>query len=281
MTNSQPRRPRGVPTRRSRRAAARAERRTVPPPRRTSGPPLGLIATVGAIVAGVALVAVIALSQGLGRGGLTPTATANADPNASLVAPSFTIPGNLGDTPAQLGNPSAPITIEITEDYQCPICGMFSREELPRLVQDFVAPGLARIVVHDVAYLDYTGTESLDAATAAACAGEQGRYWEYHDWLYANQHGERQGAFAGPRLDAIAAAIDLDKPAFDACLSGPTEKGKVKATTNTQLAVTNVTPTFVINGGQPIKGLPQYEQLASYLRSLLPSGATGVPSASG
>ncbi|HEY3523544.1 MAG TPA: thioredoxin domain-containing protein [Candidatus Limnocylindrales bacterium] len=272
-----------TPTRRDRRRAQRkAHAASRPAGTRTTtnsggGPSLALIATAIAVVAGVILIAAAALSQGTTGGG----GSASNDPGTGLVAPTFTVPGDLGDTPGQLGDPNAPIQMEITEDFQCPICGRFTHEELPQLVDDFVRPGLVHLIVHDVAFLDYTGTESLDAATAAACAGAQGRYWEYHDWLYANQHGEREGAFAPDRLRQIAQRIDLDMTTWGSCASAASEKAKVTATTNEQVSRgINSTPTFVINGGQPIPGLPTYAQLSSYLRSLLPSGAAS-PSSSG
>ncbi|HEU4671390.1 MAG TPA: thioredoxin domain-containing protein [Candidatus Limnocylindrales bacterium] len=271
-----------TPTRRERRRAERAARASTQPVRgragasARSGPSLGIIATAVAIVAGLVLIAVVALSQGTPGGGGASNAA-----GGELVAPSFTVPGDLGDTPAQLGDPNAPIQMEVTEDFQCPVCARFTNEQLPRLVDDFVRPGLLHITVHDVAFLDYTGTESIDSATAAACAGEQGRYWEYHDWVYANQRGERQGAFAPDRLRQIAERIDLDLTAYDSCVAGTTEKATITAATNDAISKgINSTPTFVINGGQPIPGLPTYPKLADYLRSLLPSGAAS-PSASG
>ncbi len=270
-----------VQSRRERRRAERAAVRASGQPvrgrttARNGRPSLGLIATAVAVVAGLVVIVAVALSQGAPGTGGSNTA------GGALVAPGFTIPGDLGDTPAQLGDPNAPVKMEITEDFQCPICARFTTEQLPRLVDDFVRPGLLHITVHDVAFLDYTGTESIDAAAAAGCAGEQGRYWEYHDWLYANQHGEREGAFAPDRLRAIAQRIDLDMDAYDACVRAGAERANVTAATNDAVSKgIQATPTFVINGGQPIQGLPTYEQLSGYLRSLLPSGAAS-PSSTG
>jgi protein-disulfide isomerase len=283
MTSSNRNRPAPTPTRRERRRAERAARTGTQPVRgrtttsRRGGPSLGLVATAIAVIAGVIVIAGVALSQrpspSVGPGG-------SEGPNAELVAPSYTVPGDLGDTSGQLGDPNAPIQMEVTEDFQCPICAQFTNQDLPKLVDDFIRPGLLHLVIHDVAFLDYTGTESLDAATSAACAGQQGRYWEYHEWLYANQHGEREGAFSPDRLRQIAQRIGLDMTAWDSCLSAGTEKGKVTAATNDALSRgINSTPTLIINGGQPIPGRPSYQDLSDYLRSLLPSGAS--PSASG
>jgi protein-disulfide isomerase len=277
--------------RRERRRAERARRLQEPRsaatggahagPRGTSssGPSIAVLATIGALVAGVVLIAAIVLLQ---KPATTGGGTAGG-PDASFAAPAEIPPGDLGDTPGSLGNANAPLTMEITEDFQCPICGRFSNEQLGRLIDDFVRPGLLRIVAHDVDFLDRgSSTESLDAAAAAGCAGEQGRYWEYHAWLYANQHGENQGAFSPDRLRAIAGRVELDESSFAACLAGPTERAKVTAATNAALAAgISGTPTFVVNGGQPIPGLPTYDALSSYLRGLLPSGSPASTAAAG
>ncbi|HET7027916.1 MAG TPA: thioredoxin domain-containing protein [Candidatus Limnocylindrales bacterium] len=288
MSSNDRSRPAATTARRERRRAERARRSQEPRstatgrahgPRGTSstGPSLAVLATIGALVAGVVLIAAIVLLQ-------KPAATGGAaagGPDASFAAPAEIPPGDLGDTPGSLGSANAPLTMEITEDFQCPICGQFSNEQLSRLVDDFVRPGLLRIVAHDVDFLDRgSSTESLDAATAAACAGEQGRYWEYHAWLYANQHGENQGAFSPDRLRAIAGRVELDESSFAGCLAGPAERAKVTAATNVALAAgISATPTFVVNGGQPISGLPTYDALSSYLRGLLPSGSPGASAA--
>jgi protein-disulfide isomerase len=273
--------------RRERRLAGRAERRVNERAiarggtrgGSNGGPSIALITTVLAVVAGLAIIAVIALSQGV-----RPGAPAGGSPNPAggLTAPTAVVPADLGDAPFELGSPNAPLTMQVTSDFQCPICDRFATQYLPQLITDFIRPGLLRIQMRDVEFLDRgDSTESLDSATAAACAAEQGRYWEYHDWLFANQEGENQGAFALPRLQAIADRIELDRSAFDACMSASTERSKVTANTNAALAAgISSTPTFVINGGQPIKGLPQYDQFAAYLRSLLPSGAPASPSPS-
>ncbi len=289
MTSNQPSRRRSGSTPPGRRG--RRDRRDRPTPRTTSAgsarPAAGssrsrragssnafpLIATIAAVVGGVILIAAVALSQGHGA------APSGANPGASLVAPSNFIPQDLGDSPNTLGRANAAVTMEITEDYQCPVCGRFARDYLPRLVSEFVQPGLLRIVTHDVRFLDTpNSTESLDAASAAICAGRQGRYWEYHDWLYANQQGENEGAFTRARLDAIADAVELDRASFDACLASDATAQLVTNTTNAAVAAgITATPAFQFNGGQPMEGLPTYDALASTIRSLLPSNA---PSAS-
>ena len=64
----------------------------------------------------------------------------------------------------------------------------------------------------------FLGQESFWAANAARCAGEQGKFWEYHDYLYNSQRGENQGAFSKNNLKSFAGALNLDGGKFNACL---------------------------------------------------------------
>jgi protein-disulfide isomerase len=242
-----------------------------------------VLLTGAALLAGVVVVLVVALGQG-GTGTATPTGAPVTSANPfGLATPAHTTPTNLANG-MDLGSSGAPVTIELYEDYQCPICGQFVNTELWRLVDDFVRPGLVKIVTHDIAILGAggSGDESVAAATAARCANDQGKYWPFHDWIYANQAGENKGGFAADRLAAIATAAGLDATTYQACISAGTERATVLSTTQTALTQGfNQTPTLVINGQKAV-GLPDYNSLATYLRSLLPSGAPSAsPSVSG
>ncbi len=100
------------------------------------------------------------------------------------------------------------MTLEVWTDFQCPICGQFARTVEPALVSTYVTPGTLRIVHHDAAFQGAKSSsaydESVEAAAGARCAADQGAYWPFQDWVFANQNGENKGAFAAPRLTAIA-----------------------------------------------------------------------------
>ncbi|HMJ80510.1 MAG TPA: thioredoxin domain-containing protein [Candidatus Dormibacteraeota bacterium] len=170
----------------------------------------------------------------------------NRPANAQAInAPILTSPPELvsGRT---LGKADAPVTIDVWADFQCPGCGQFTRLVAPQIVDNYVTPGKAKIVYHDYAFL---GQESVDAAVAARCAEQQGKFWAYHDYLFANQSGENQGAFSRDRLLQIAAAVDLDKTAFTSCLDDPATLQAVQAETQQgyQQGITG-TPTIYVNG---------------------------------
>jgi protein-disulfide isomerase len=227
------------------------------------------IVSIGALLAGLALVVAMMVVSSPSAG-LHPSTGSGRPPSVVSInpgSPSTVVPASLVDGQA-LGMPDAPVVMEVYGDFQCPICGQFAREYLPRLVDEFVATGALRIVDRPIAFLG-TGTpdESVDAAVGAVCAARQERYWPFHDLLYANQHGENRGAFARDRLRRIAGSAGLDLSAYDGCVAGSSVSDGVRAATEGAATIgVNSTPTFVVNG-QTLVGLVPYEQLAAMIRA--------------
>ena len=114
-----------------------------------------------------------------------------------------------------MGDPNAPIKIEEFSDYQCPYCGRFYEETEGQIADTYVATGKVYFVYRS--FGNFIGPESKAAAEAAYCAGDQNKYWEYHDILFANLTGENVGAFTDRRLGALAEALSLDMAAFNDC----------------------------------------------------------------
>ena len=126
--------------------------------------------------------------------------------------------------------------------------------------------GKARLVWHDCAWI---GAESRDAANAARCAGDQGKFWEYHDLLYANQAGENAGAFSKDRLKAFGDQLGLEPTAFHACLDSGKYRDAVQADfADVRQKGFNGTPTFVI-GNQRIVGAQPFEVFAAAIDAAL------------
>jgi protein-disulfide isomerase len=117
-----------------------------------------------------------------------------------------------------MGNPNAPIKMEQFSDYQCPFCARYFEETEDQVVEAYVATGKVYYVYRS--FGAFIGPESQAAAEAAYCAGDQNKYWEYHDILFANQIGENVGAYADSRLQAFAEELSLDMDAFNSCFSG-------------------------------------------------------------
>ncbi|MFZ5854671.1 MAG: DsbA family protein [Chloroflexota bacterium] len=147
---------------------------------------------------------------------------------------------------ATVGVAGAPVTIEVWADFQCPYCGLFSHGIEPTILREYAATGAAQVRFRDFAFL---GPESVDAAVGARCAGREGKFWLYHDLLYASQRGENQGAFRRDTLLALAEFAGLAKEAFTACLDDPAVAREVAAETaaGRELGIES-TPTLRIVG---------------------------------
>lgn len=166
-------------------------------------------------------------------------------PGADIVA-AEALPSSIPTDGMTMGSPDAPVQIVEWGDYQCPACGMLARSIEPQLVSEFIAPGKANFEFRNFAFL---GEESQRAAAAAVCADQQGAFWLFHDTLYANQHGENQGAFSDERLRTIAEKLGLDMAAFNACLDDDaTADAVAKSTAAGREQGVNATPWLTING---------------------------------
>lgn len=182
---------------------------------------------------------------------------------------------------ASAGVPTAPVTIEVWADFQCPYCGLFAHGIEPTLLRDYAATGRAVLRFRDYAFL---GQESLNAAVAARCADRQGRFWAYHDLLYASQSGENQGTFAQGNLVRLAAFAGLDTAAFTSCLSDGTVATEVAAETKEGKSLgIESTPTVRIvgpGGTRILKGLTPLKTLTNAVDAVA-SGKTETSGGSG
>ncbi len=185
-------------------------------------------------------------------GGTSPSPAISAAALATMVpivTPAAMTPTDLASG-YSLGKPTAKVTVEAWEDFQCPFCRQFTLQVEPQLVATYVETGKVRFVFRDFAFL---GNESAWAAVAAALAEQQSKFWPYHDYLFANQLGENVGSFTVARLESIADAVGLDRSRFDAGLQA-TAAGALFARIQqaSQAEVTRLgidsTPTIVVNG---------------------------------
>ena len=176
-----------------------------------------------------------------------------------------------------LGDPDAPVTIDVFEDFQCPACKSFTENIETRVIQDLVATGKARYVFHNYSFLDGEGAgnggESDQAANASMCANEQGKFWEMHGILYANLNGENQNAFSDRRLQAMAESIELDMNAFNNCFNANKYKADIQADFDLgQEMGVEGTPTVFVNGtraGEPGR-VASYDEIAQAVNALNP-----------
>lgn len=161
-----------------------------------------------------------------------------------------------------LGDQNAKISIVEYSDFQCPFCGRFQKTVSAPLIEAYVKTGKANFVYKHMAFL---GPESAWSAVASECAADQGKFWEYHDLLFARQNGENQGAFNKDKLIGFGKELGLDPARFDKCVQNDETLDRVRADTQEGQAYgVNSTPTFFING-QPIVGLASFDSLKAIL----------------
>lgn len=198
---------------------------------------------------------------------VAPTATAPALPTPlPSPTPRRVIPARTADGNYFLGPADAPVTLDEYGDFQCPACGEFARTIEPQLRVSYFVKGRVRLVWHDYPWI---GNESYVAAQAARCAGEQGGFWAYHDYLYAHQRGENLGQFATDNLKAFALDIGLDTASFDACLDAGRDLASIREGLTQALdRGVNVTPYFFIND-EPRVGAPPLARFSALLDSAL------------
>ncbi|MDR3572734.1 MAG: thioredoxin domain-containing protein [Anaerolineaceae bacterium] len=152
-----------------------------------------------------------------------------------------------------LGNPNAPVKVEAFEDFQCPFCKAYTQGTEPLVITNYVSTGKVYYTFTPFSFLDdqagNSAQESKTAAAAAYCAMDQGKFWQYHDMIYANQTGENVGDFTQRRLVAFAGKLGLDTNTFQTCLSSGKYTQQVlndKAFASSKGV--NATPYFLVNG---------------------------------
>ncbi len=174
-----------------------------------------------------------------------------------------------------MGDPNAPVKIEEFSDYQCPYCRNFANDTQGQIVEAYVKTGKVYFVYRSMGnwISDNIGqgkTESRDAAEAAYCAGEQNKYWEYHDLLFANWTGEDVGSFTNKRLLAFGEKLSLDMNAFRDCVSG--NKFETRANQDRvdgERYGISGTPSFVINGKLAIEGAQPFAKFQQVIDEAL------------
>ncbi len=144
-----------------------------------------------------------------------------------------------------VGDPNAPIKIEEYSDFQCPFCRIFFENTEEALLENYVADGTVYFVYHS--FGAFIGAESGQAAEAAYCAGDQAKFWEMHDIIFANQTGENVGAYTDRRLVAFAEKLDLNMDEFNTCFDTSKYNDLVEEDMKNGIAAgIQATPSFIM-----------------------------------
>jgi len=167
----------------------------------------------------------------------------------SITAPTVVTPSNIPSSDRTLGLANAPVTIDMYGDFRCSACLEFTVGGTEQsLVQNYIATGKARLVWHDRLIIDEIsgGNSSRDAANAAWCAADQGKFWTMHDWLYANS-SEDASAFTMARLSEIGQDAGLDMAKFQPCLDAGTHDAAITANDKAESSSIDSTPTLYVD----------------------------------
>ncbi len=201
-----------------------------------------------------------------------PRTAVTASPGPSATSPLAGLPSD----GALLGSRGAKVILTYWADFQCPFCARFAADLLPQLAP-LIADGTVSVLHRDFVFL---GPESIDAAIAVRCGGEQGKYWQMHDAVYAGQQGENTGSFAVARLKEMAGAVGLDAAAFAACLDRHDVLVAVLADTAAAVrAGVSSTPTIDLPG-QRLVGAADAATVRAAITSAVARGAASTPAPS-
>jgi protein-disulfide isomerase len=150
---------------------------------------------------------------------------------------------DIGNGPFK-GEAEARVTLVEVSDYQCPFCSRYFRDTYPQLETEYIKTGKVKSVFLDLP-LESIHKSAFGAAKAARCAGDQGRYWEMHDRLFANQK-------ALEPWTPHAEAIGLDVAGFEACVASDKHEAAIRRdVAEVQKIGITGTPAFLIGRTDP------------------------------
>lgn len=193
-------------------------------------------------------------------------------------------PGDVtGDTPLPppkgytLGDPKAPVHVTEYADFECPSCGQFATVTEPDVRKRLIDAGTVYYT-----YLDFPlpmHPNTWAASHAAHCAGEQGKFWEMHDRIYAGQMEWNGEATRNPRnvFRSYATAIGANVAQWEQCYDAGKYRLQIAANKRAgEQAQISSTPTFVI-GKRTIPGALPYDMFKAYVdTALVETGAAAA-----
>jgi protein-disulfide isomerase len=166
------------------------------------------------------------------------------------------------------GSADAPVEITEYADYQCPFCQTFATLQMPTIEDRLIQSGRVRWRYRDFPLQQHQFARL--AAHSAACADEQGKYWDQHQRIYEGQPEWSIARDAGSIFRNYAKAIGLDLNRYDACMKAGKYAGRIQASYNegVQVGVAS-TPTLMV-GGRLYKGRFDSDAITKLVDSLAP-----------
>jgi len=204
-------------------------------------PVLVIVAIVLAVLVGSLWQKVKDLEKSGGTTGNVAAANPTAAPTVDINSV-----GGVGHFPVQ-GDANAKVTIIEFADFRCPYCGQFFSQTEPQIIQNYVNTGKVKLAFRNYAFL---GPASTVAADASECANDQGKFWEFYNYLYKNQPSESDTSmYNTDTLSKAAISLGMDGTKFSTCLNSKADDAKVQQDlADGQKAGVTGTPAFFING---------------------------------
>ncbi|MEO8294965.1 MAG: thioredoxin domain-containing protein [Gemmatimonadota bacterium] len=172
-----------------------------------------------------------------------------------------------------LGSDSAPVEITEYADFQCPGCQQFETLQFPIVRRQLIDTGRLRWRYRDFP-LDNIHNHTRVAAHSAACADDQGKYWDQHRLIYEGQPEWFSASNAGKYFRQYAGQAGLDLGRYDECMKSARFAGRIQASHDEAIKVgVGVTPTFLI-AGRLYPGGMNSDALKRLIDSLAPLPAT-------
>lgn len=211
------------------------------------------LTTPMAILLGSILISIAILLHGgvIKLGGIVqPSPAPVAQPNQPVQpTPQGKVNVSAGHLPVK-GNDKAKITIVEFSDFQCPFCEKFFTDAEANIIKDYVNTGKVKFYYRQLP-LTSIHPNAYKAASAAECANEQGKFWEYHDILFQKQSSwaSLDNTNAVNQFKTFSQNLGLDTTSFNSCLDSDKYKDKIDADMNDgQKAGINGTPATFVNG---------------------------------
>ena len=164
-----------------------------------------------------------------------------------------------------MGSPTAPVEVIEFADFECPSCGQYATLTEPDVRARLVNTGKIRVRYMDFPLEGHKNTWA--ASLAASCANDQGKFWEMHDLIFANQDKWNGEATSKPRavLSDFAKGLGLDMTKYGACMDAETHRAQIAANQREgERRQVNQTPTFLF-GDKLVPGAASFDTFRSYV----------------
>ena len=168
-----------------------------------------------------------------------------------------------------MGNPNAPVKVIEFADFECPACAQFATLSEPDIKKRLIDAGIVSYTFHDFPLSIHRNT--WQASNAAACADEQGKFWEMHDQLFNLQDQWNGQATRNPKsqFESYARALGLNVDQWETCYDSKKYEARIKASEALALkSGAGQTPTFII-GTKMVPGAIGFDKFKAYVDSAL------------